>query len=363
MKVELKKALKSREFKSRKTETLIPIGVGFNFEYVFENLKDLKSIRMAGTTGSGKSTFGHSVIISLLKQKNYCSLFLCDCKRVEFSPYNDIKKIAGNVATRVNEIKEQFQYLEKEFFIRSVRKKEGVDIYERYFPLVIIVDECSDIMVNEPDYFNGIIPKIAKEGPDLNIFIIIYTSRPASNVFTREILESFHTKIAFNVPTAEQSKNLIEQTGAEKLLGRGDMLYKKGDQPPKRLQGFYVSDEDIKNVIRQTNGFLTFNETGHLLAENINKNVEREEIEDKFSPIIEKTLIQFGIKSEIEKVNIGPRITQFILKFNKKTKLSKIMDLQNVLAMNLKVRSLRIDSSYFKNGFVGIEISNYDLTE
>ncbi len=359
--VELQKAFESKQFQNRQTETLIPIGVSFNFEYVFEDLKDLRSIIIAGATGSGKSTFNHCLITSLLKQNNNISLILYDAKRVELFPYNGIECLLGEVTTKTDDIKEQFEYLEKEFSIRSASKKEGVDIYKNYDPIIIVIEECSSIMCQQGEYFNQIIPKIAKEGPDLNMYIIISTARPAINVFTEEIKESFFAKIAFATASLDNSDTIIGETGAEKLLGEGDMLFKKGDEPIRRLQGFYVSDEEVKNVVNED------------MAGQKGLNNEQDEIKNELEPIdskidiskerIKRTFDHFDIKVKMGKVNIGPMVTQFIIKPKNGVKLSKIMALENVLAMNLTARSVRIDVSFFEKGLISIEVSNYNLTK
>ncbi|MDD3284388.1 MAG: DNA translocase FtsK [Patescibacteria group bacterium] len=344
MYINLQKAFESEQFLNRTTETLIPIGVGFNFEYVFEDLKHLRSIIMAGATGSGKSTFNNSLILSLLKQDNNMSLVLADCKKVELTPYNGTECLIGDVATKPDNTKEQFEFLDKEFFVRATRKKEDTNIYKNYHPIICVIDEYSDIMCSDNhDYFNEKISKIAKYGADLNIFIIICTSRPSTNIFTKEIKDSFFTKIAFSTPGSADSITIIEEVGAEKLLGKGDMLFKKGNEPIKRLQGFYVSDKEKEKMIKSGNC---------IKKEKSNISLDIENSRNK----IKTTLSEYNIEIEIQEINIGPIITQFVLKLKNEKDFSKVFALADILSMNLKVHPLRITS--ISQFLISLEIPN-----
>ena len=228
----LKKAFESEQFLSKETKTLIPIGIDSEKNFVFEDLKDLKSIIMAGATGTGKSNFAHCIISSLLQQKDKLSLVLCDCKRCEFSIYKDIDCLIGDVATGEEDIKKQLDFINTEIQLRS---PENDNV------MVVIMDEYSDAYWYYPDFFKKTIINLTKNGPDLNMFLIMYTSRPdPEHEMPKELRDAFFTKIAFNTASPEDSRAIIGEVGAEKLSGNGDMLFKKGNKALKRLQGFYM---------------------------------------------------------------------------------------------------------------------------
>jgi len=243
-------AFKTEQFLNRKTETLIPIGVDFNGDFIFEDLKDLKSIVMVGMTGSGKSIFNHCLINSLLKQRGVKSLFLADCKRVELSVYQDLDCLFGKIYGKTENIRQQLEFLETELELRFLKTKNKMNLDFNDSKIVLVIEEFSDIMVTGDNYFNKTLAKIAQEGPDLNIFPIICTSRPSIGIITKEIRESFNTKIAFTTVNEVDSKS-IGITGAEKLSMNGDMLFKKRNEAIKRLQGFYINDKEIGQNIKQ----------------------------------------------------------------------------------------------------------------
>jgi DNA segregation ATPase FtsK/SpoIIIE-like protein len=240
---DLKKAFESEQFLNNKTKTLIPVGIDSEKNFVFEDLKDLKSIIMAGATGTGKSNFAHCVISSLLQQEGKLSLVLCDCKRCEFSIYKDLNCLIGDVATGEEDIKKQLNFLNTEIQLRS---PENDNV------MVVIIDEYSDAYWYYPDFFKETIMNLTKNGPGLNIFLIMYTSRPdPEHEMPEELRDSFFTQIAFNTASPEDSKAIIGEVGAEKLLGNGDMLFKTRNKAPKRLQGFYMPDQEMKSFIKE----------------------------------------------------------------------------------------------------------------
>ena len=128
MKIELQKAFTANKFVNKQNEILLPIGFDNKGDFVFENLSDLGSIIMAGSTGSGKSNFAHSIILSLLEQSDSFSLLLFDSKRVEFSYYKDLSCLIGCVYTDYEKMMEQLEVLNNELKLRRIRKNQGVDV-------------------------------------------------------------------------------------------------------------------------------------------------------------------------------------------------------------------------------------------
>ena len=249
MKIELQKAFVADKFIKRQNKILIPVGFDNNGDFVFKDLSSLKSIIMAGSTGSGKSNFAHSIILSLLEQSNDFSLFLFDSKRVEFSYYKDLNSLMGGVYTDYEKMMEQLEVLNNELKLRRIRKNQGVDV-EKFYKIVLIIDEYSGLSSLYKEKFKKNIINLAHKGPGVNIFTIIYTSRPSPiETMPKDLRNSFFTKIAFSTASTTDSNTIIDQIDAQKLLGHGDMLFSRSLDPLKRLCGFHVNLDKIKESL------------------------------------------------------------------------------------------------------------------
>ena len=258
-----KEVLVGSEFKNVKSDLKFPLGINSFGQNVIADLAKLPHLFMAGCTGSGKSVFISSIIMSLLYNldPSQLRLVLIDPKRVELSPYNGIPHLLMPVMTKTeqaviafkeitDEMEERYELLKKlnvadiDSYNNTVQETEG-----RMFKIVLIIDELSDLMINARMETEIFIIRLAQMGDKVGIHLILSTSRPAVNVFTSLIKFNINSRIGFYVPNAEASENLIGEKGAEKLLGKGDMLFKIGDEPLIRLQAFYVSEEEKESII------------------------------------------------------------------------------------------------------------------
>lgn len=231
------------EFES--TELPIPIGVDKNGTYVMGDLRKLGRILIAGSTGSGKSVFNHTTIYTLIQKYSLEKLLfiIADPKIVEMSVYKDIRYLFSKIETAPEKI---FLGMEKLVEEKNKRLRENKETPY----LVVIIDTFSDLVLFDRDRFEKIVQDLTTDTAKAGIHLIMCDSRPSSDVFTEKIKKCFPTKIAFNVASQVDSRVIIDQVGAEKLLGRGDMLFLgEGQKAPIRLQAPYTSDDEINKII------------------------------------------------------------------------------------------------------------------
>lgn len=239
---------------------------------IVADLAKMPHLLIAGTTGSGKSVMINSIVMSMLMRSTPedVRLIMVDPKRVELAGYNGLphlyvpvvtepKQAASALQWGVSEMERRLKVFER-IGVRNIstfNAKQQVGEFERYdnppakMPyLVIIIDELSDLMMVAGKDVEASIVRIAQLGRAAGIHLIVATQRPSSNVVTGLIKANITNRIAFNVATGIDSRVIIDQMGAEKLTGYGDMLFSKVDWgKPKRIQGCFVSDDEINQVV------------------------------------------------------------------------------------------------------------------
>lgn len=231
---------------------------------VFVDLAKLPHLLIAGTTGSGKSVAINALIISLLYRlsPNELKFIFVDPKRVELSPYNGIPHLLTPVITKVdktvnalkwlvNEMDQRYDLLTKlnrkdiNSYNMTVRKIEN-----KMYNIVLVIDELADLMVNSRAEVETSIIRLAQMSRAVGIHLVLATQRPSVNVITGLIKANINSRIAFNVPSQTDSRTMIDMAGAEKLLGKGDMLFTTAEiSKPKRLQGAFISEEEKERII------------------------------------------------------------------------------------------------------------------
>ncbi len=259
--VNLKEILRSQEFKQRKTNLTVALGKDVSGKVWAADLGKMPHLLVAGSTGSGKSVCLNTVIISLLYQNSPDDLrfIMVDPKRVEFTVYNGIPHLLTPVITdtvkTVNALKWVIGEMDRRFELLSKRGKRDIGAFnqetnEKMPYLVLIIDELADLMAVAAAEVEAAIIRLAQMARAVGIHLILATQRPSVNIITGLIKANITTRIAFAVASSTDSRTILDTSGAEKLLGRGDMLYTCPDLgKPKRLQGAYVRDHEIKNVI------------------------------------------------------------------------------------------------------------------
>jgi len=260
--VTLRTMLASPIMQKSKSKLAVSLGLDVSGKPVIADIGKMPHVLVAGTTGSGKSVLVNSFICSLLFRASpqEVKLILIDPKRVEFTAYNgiphllvpvivDVEKILSALKWAVEEMKRRYKLFEE----RGVRNLEGYNELSGFQALpyiVIIIDELADLMMYAPVEVEDNIARLAQMARATGIHLVIATQRPSVNVITGLIKANIPCRIAFNVSSMVDSRVIIDAPGAEKLLGRGDMLYVPPDQAkPTRIQGAFVSEKEVKRLV------------------------------------------------------------------------------------------------------------------
>ena len=257
--VPLRDVLESRDFVYG-SPTAFALGKGIDGEIVTADLEALPHVLIAGTTGSGKSVCLNAVIVSLLYKSapEDLRLLLIDPKMVELSAYNGIPHLSQPVVTSpaqaVAALEQAVTGMETRYKAFKERGSKELADYNRKaktpFPrIVIVIDELSDLMMTSGKDIEDSIVRLAQMGRAAGIHLVIATQRPSANVITGMMKANIPSRIALAVTSALESRIILDANGAEKLTGHGDMLYAPVGGEQKRVQGCYVSPEEIEKVV------------------------------------------------------------------------------------------------------------------
>ena len=275
-----RKLIKSKEFQNSKAQIPVALGKDIAAKSVIMDLAKAPHLLIAGATGAGKSVFMNTLILSLLYRfsPDEMQFIMVDPKVVEFSAYNTLPHLICPVITdparvpsalrwAVFEMETRYQTLAavgvKNLESFNNRKKKpneptedsnGNPIPDKLPFIVVIIDELADLMMVAKADIETSIARIAQKARAVGIHLVIATQRPSVNVITGVIKANFPTRIAFQVTSNVDSKTILDRKGAEQLLGRGDMLFNPpGTSNLMRIQGAFVPDEDIENVVEHCN--------------------------------------------------------------------------------------------------------------
>ncbi|MCG2701308.1 DNA translocase FtsK [Candidatus Parcubacteria bacterium] len=259
--VSLKEILSSKEFKARESNLTIAIGKDVSGKPWSANLAKMPHLLVAGSTGSGKSVMLNTIIVSLLYQNNPddLRLIMVDPKRVELPIYNGIPHLLTpviiDVDKTINALKFCLNEMDRRFDLLGKAGKRDIASYnssgrEKMPYIVFIVDELADLMVVSAREVEAAIIRLAQMARAVGIHLILSTQRPSVDVITGLIKANITSRIAFSVASNIDSRTILDSQGAEKLLGKGDMLFSSAElSQPKRLQAAYLSDSEIKKVV------------------------------------------------------------------------------------------------------------------
>ncbi|HEY3079321.1 MAG TPA: DNA translocase FtsK [Chloroflexota bacterium] len=267
--VALRDMLESERFgrMSVRTKLAVALGQDVSSNVVAADLGKMPHLLIAGATGAGKSVCVNAIIVSLLLHAtpDELRLLMIDPKRVELTGYNDVPHLLRPVVTEVDTVVSVLRWVTHEMDERYKRLEQlgcrNVDGYNRVrasrpelpsMPyLVVIIDEMADIMLLAAEEVEPALCRLAQMARAVGIHLIVATQRPSVDVITGLIKANFPTRIAFAVTSQVDSRTIIDGVGAEKLLGRGDMLFLAGDAPkPLRLQGTWVDEAEIEAVVQ-----------------------------------------------------------------------------------------------------------------
>jgi S-DNA-T family DNA segregation ATPase FtsK/SpoIIIE len=260
--VSLKRMLTSEQMKRNKSKLAVALGLNVSGEPIIADIGRMPHVLIAGATGSGKSVCIHSFITTFLFRASPAEvrLILIDPKRVELTQYNGIPHLMTPVIIEANKVLSALEWSIQTMDERYKKFAEvGVRNIEAYNELagftampyiVIIIDELADIIMFAPADVEDKICRIAQMARATGIHLIVSTQRPSVDVITGLIKANISCRIAFNVSSQVDSRVILDTPGAEKLLGRGDMLFIPPDQAkPARIQGTFVSDGEIRKLI------------------------------------------------------------------------------------------------------------------
>ncbi|WP_429971266.1 DNA translocase FtsK [Fructilactobacillus sp. Tb1] len=249
----------------------VPLGKDVNGNVISCDITKMPHLLIAGSTGSGKSVAINGILTSVLLKAtpDQVKLMLIDPKKVELGVYNGIphllspvvsepKKAARALNKVVEEMEKRYELFAKtgqrkidtyNDFVREQNKKNGTDVPTLPY-IVVVVDELADLMMTVSNEVETSIIRLAQMGRAAGVHMILATQRPSVDVITGLIKANVPSRIAFAVSSGTDSRTILDSNGAEKLLGRGDMLYEPIDQnKPTRIQGSFISDQDVENIV------------------------------------------------------------------------------------------------------------------
>lgn len=266
--VGLKEMLASDEFRNCKAPLTFAMGKDINGNVKLCNLQKMPHLLVAGATNSGKSVCLNAIILSLIYRlsPDEMKLILIDPKRVEFTMYNNLPHLLlPNVVTEsdkaLNALNWAVNEMERRYALFQKTKTRNYDEYkvcnevlegvcEKLPFVVIIIDELADLLMTAKKEVEEKIMRLAQKARAAGIHLILATQRPSVDVITGTIKANFPSRISFALTSFADSKTILEQSGAEKLLGKGDMLYKPSDAAePKRIQGCFVTSKEVDTIV------------------------------------------------------------------------------------------------------------------
>ena len=261
--VTLRSVMESHEYQKIRKSAHLPIALGraSGGDDVVFDLAKMPHLLVAGATGSGKSFCLNTIVSCLITEKSpsQLRLLLVDPKRVELTPYNGIPHLMAPVIVETDTVVGYLKGLIREMFDRYRRMEEvgvrNIEAYNKRMPdkmpfLCVVVDELADLMMTAAFDVEQSLCRLAQLGRATGIHLIIATQRPSVDVVTGLIKANFPSRISFSVTSQVDSRTILDTAGAEKLLGRGDMLYQPLDaNKPARVQGVFLSDQEIEELI------------------------------------------------------------------------------------------------------------------
>ncbi|RMH54032.1 MAG: DNA translocase FtsK [Candidatus Hydrogenedentota bacterium] len=382
--VTLKEVLASTEYQDLRNQTPLAVALGKDIagRPVVADLRRMPHLLIAGSTGSGKSVCINAIVNSLIlsSRPTEVKLLLVDPKVVELQGYNGIPHLLAPVITdvrkapqalmwAVEEMERRYRYLARagvrdiESYNRKAMESEPeidefVDVEDELAPqrempsrmpyIVVIVDEFGDLMMVAAKEAEEAIIRIAQMARAVGIHLIIATQRPSVDVITGVIKANLPSRIAFFVSSRVDSRTILDSQGAERLLGRGDMLFKPGDKPkPIRLQGSFIETEEIKRVIQY------YTDQGKIRYEFNLQNGATElgpgpDLAEESDPLFEQAL---KIVLEDGQASVSRLQRRLKIGHPRAARLVDIMEARGLVTPpdGSKPRQLLFDESYFEN--------------
>jgi S-DNA-T family DNA segregation ATPase FtsK/SpoIIIE len=298
--VHFREIIEDNKFIDHKSKLAFGLGKDVAGQAVVTDIAKMPHVLIAGATGSGKSVCINTLISSILykAKPSEAKLLMVDPKIVELSVYNGIphllipvvtdpKKAAGALAWAVQEMEDRYQSFatkgvrDLKGYNEAMQKEEGNSTLPQ---IVIIIDELADLMMVSPKDVEDSICRLAQKARAAGMHLVIATQRPSVDVITGIIKANIPSRIAFSVSSQVDSRTILDMAGAEKLLGKGDMLfYPAGASKPTRVQGAFVSDGEVEKIVDfiKAEGEVTYNEDIIEQIENSNKTDKEKDLESE----------------------------------------------------------------------------------
>tara|TARA_B100000586_G_scaffold73753_1_gene51743 strand:+ start:400 stop:2658 length:2259 start_codon:yes stop_codon:yes gene_type:complete len=361
--VSLKEIIISKEYEKSKSPLTIALGKDIQGKPVCSDLQKLPHLLVAGTTGSGKSVTLHTMIVSLLYKSNPTDLkmLLVDPKMLELSVYDDIPHLLNPVITDMNDasagLRWCVQQMEKryriinELGVRDVKaynklieenKQTGSklqiqsnngeeNLYHEKLPyIVVVIDEFADMMLVLGKKVEGLIIRLAQKARAAGIHLILATQRPSVNVITGLIKANIPARASLQVTTHVDSRTIIDCMGAENLLGIGDMLFMSpGSRIPQRIHGAYVSDSEVKEIVKflKKNSEASYIESLLTSVEDVDD--DKIDIESNSDPLYQEAV---QIILESRKTSISFLQRKLRIGYNRAANLIEAMEIKGILS-------------------------------
>ena len=260
--VQLREVLENEAFAAAKSKLTVGLGMDIGGQAIFADLAKMPHLLVAGATGSGKSVCVNTLITSILfkARPDEVKFILIDPKMVELSNYNgiphlmvpvvtDAKKAASVLNWAVQEMEKRYSKF-AENTVRNMETYNSKFPEDKMFAIVIIIDELADLMMVAPHDVEDAICRLAQKARAAGIHLVLATQRPSVDVITGIIKANIPSRISFAVSSQIDSRTILDASGAEKLLGKGDMLfYPVGAAKPRRVQGAFISDEEVEMLL------------------------------------------------------------------------------------------------------------------
>ena len=308
--IRLREVLEKPAFATAKSKLTVGLGVDIAGQGIFADLAKMPHLLVAGATGSGKSVCINTLITSILfkAKPDEVKFILIDPKMVELSNYNgiphlmvpvvtDAKKAASVLNWSVQEMEKRYAKF-AETGVRDMERFNAAKPEEKMPAIVIIIDELADLMMVAPHDVEDAICRLAQKARAAGIHLVLATQRPSVDVITGIIKANIPSRISFAVSSQIDSRTILDMSGAEKLLGKGDMLfYPVGSAKPQRVQGAFVSDEEVERLLdfirsqgqqmEENQEIIEYTENAVMEAEDGKKGATKEKIDELLGDAIE----------------------------------------------------------------------------
>lgn len=314
--VQLREVLENPAFAAAKSRLTVGLGKDISGQAIFADLAKMPHLLVAGATGSGKSVCINTLITSILfkAKPTEVKFILIDPKMVELSVYNDIPHLMVPVVTDAKKaasvLNWAVQEMEKRYGLIAQAGVRNMDGYNKQFEeepekklpsIVIIIDELADLMMVAPHDVEDAICRIAQKARAAGIYLVLATQRPSVNVITGVIKANIPSRISFAVTSQIDSRTILDASGAEKLLGKGDMLFKPQEaNKATRIQGAFVSDKEVELLVEYIKSQGHKVEANQEIIDFTNKAAEAENEPEKDKPT--KTKMDSLLREAVELV-------------------------------------------------------------